>query len=172
MGWRQYEIFARDSLGTLRLVGFAPISSAQSAQSSSNTAAQSGRSLGAQAPFFLAGLERHLGARFPQAWFDPPAGGAILDATGCRGAKSSAGEEAKNEEPPTESANCLPPGMPTIMFQPYDVEFLFTPGRVTIIQEAYMQVRRVFTDGRRRTRRTSTPPSTATPLAIGRAILW
>jgi hypothetical protein len=57
-------------------------------------------------------------------------------------------EEAKNEEPPTESANCLPPGMPTIMFQPYDIEFLFTPGRVTIIQEAYMQVRRVFTDGR------------------------
>jgi hypothetical protein len=56
--------------------------------------------------------------------------------------------EAHNEEPPTESANCLPPGMPTIMSQPYDVEFLFTPGRVTIIQEAYMQVRRVFTDGR------------------------
>lgn len=56
--------------------------------------------------------------------------------------------EAKNEPPPSESANCLPPGMPTIMFQPYNVEFLFTPGRVTIIQEAYMQVRRVFTDGR------------------------
>jgi len=56
--------------------------------------------------------------------------------------------EALNQEPATESANCLPPGMPTIMFQPYDVEFLFTPGRVTIIQEAYMQVRRVFTDGR------------------------
>ena len=56
--------------------------------------------------------------------------------------------EAKNQPPPSESANCLPPGMPTIMFQPYDVEFLFTPGRVTIIQEAYMQVRRVFTDGR------------------------
>jgi hypothetical protein len=56
--------------------------------------------------------------------------------------------EARNEEPATESANCLPPGMPTIMFQPYDIEILFTPGRVTIIQEAYMQVRRVFTDGR------------------------
>jgi hypothetical protein len=56
--------------------------------------------------------------------------------------------EARNDEPATESANCLPPGMPTIMFQPYDIEFLFTPGRVTIIQEAYMQVRRVFTDGR------------------------
>ncbi len=56
--------------------------------------------------------------------------------------------EAHNDEPATEAANCLPPGMPTIMFMPYDVEFLFTPGRVTIIQEAYMQVRRVFTDGR------------------------
>jgi len=56
--------------------------------------------------------------------------------------------DARNEEPATAAANCLPPGMPTIMFMPYDVEFLFTPGRVTIIQEAYMQVRRVFTDGR------------------------
>lgn len=56
--------------------------------------------------------------------------------------------EAKNEPPPSESTNCLPPGMPTIMFMPYDIEFLFTPGRVTIIQEAYMQVRRVYTDGR------------------------
>ena len=56
--------------------------------------------------------------------------------------------EAHNDEPATEAANCLPPGMPTIMFMPYDVEFLFTPGRVTIVQEAYMQVRRVFTDGR------------------------
>ena len=25
---------------------------------------------------------------------------------------------------------------------------MFTPGKVTIIQEAYMQVRRIFTDGR------------------------
>jgi hypothetical protein len=43
---------------------------------------------------------------------------------------------------------CEPPGMPGIMTQPYNIEFLFTPGRVTIIQEAYMQVRRIFTDGR------------------------
>jgi hypothetical protein len=46
------------------------------------------------------------------------------------------------------SSACEPPGMPGIMIQPYNIEFLFTPGRVTIIQEAYMQVRRVFTDGR------------------------
>jgi hypothetical protein len=43
---------------------------------------------------------------------------------------------------------CEPPGMPGIMTQPYNIEFLFTPGRVTMIQEAYMQVRRIFTDGR------------------------
>ncbi|OJY71164.1 MAG: hypothetical protein BGP16_11255 [Sphingobium sp. 66-54] len=43
---------------------------------------------------------------------------------------------------------CEPPGMPGIMTQPYNLEFLFTPGRVTVIQEAYMQVRRIFTDGR------------------------
>jgi hypothetical protein len=49
---------------------------------------------------------------------------------------------------PRRASNCAPPGMPTVMTQPYSLEFLFTPGRVTIIQEAYMQVRRVFTDGR------------------------
>ena len=43
---------------------------------------------------------------------------------------------------------CEPPGMPGIMTQPYNIEFLFTPGRVTLIQEAYMQVRRIYTDGR------------------------
>jgi hypothetical protein len=43
---------------------------------------------------------------------------------------------------------CEPPGMPGIMTQPYDIEFLLTPGRVTMIQEAYMQVRRIYTDGR------------------------
>jgi hypothetical protein len=43
---------------------------------------------------------------------------------------------------------CEPPGMPGVMNQPYNIEFLFTPGRVTMIQEAYMQVRRIFTDGR------------------------
>lgn len=46
------------------------------------------------------------------------------------------------------SSACEPPGMPGVMTQPYDIEFLFTPGRVTLLQEAYMQVRRIYTDGR------------------------
>ena len=47
------------------------------------------------------------------------------------------------------SANCLPPGMPGIMSQPYPIEILLTPGKVTIVIEAYMQVRHIYTDGRK-----------------------
>ena len=43
---------------------------------------------------------------------------------------------------------CIPPGMPGIMRQPYPLEFLFTPGRVTIFAETYTQARRIYTDGR------------------------
>ena len=46
------------------------------------------------------------------------------------------------------TANCLPPGMPGIMGQPYPMEFLMTPGKVTIVIEAYTQVRHIYTDGR------------------------
>ena len=47
-----------------------------------------------------------------------------------------------------QTANCVPPGMPGIMGQPYPMEFLLTPGKVTIIIEAYTQVRHIYTDGR------------------------
>jgi hypothetical protein len=39
--------------------------------------------------------------------------------------------------------------MPGIMTQPYPMEFLLTPGKVTIIIEAYTQVRHIYTDGRK-----------------------
>jgi hypothetical protein len=55
--------------------------------------------------------------------------------------KAHAGED-------TTAANCLPPGMPEIMGQPYPYEFLLTPGQVTIVGEAYMIVRHIYTDGR------------------------
>ncbi|WEK45916.1 MAG: hypothetical protein P0Y56_12890 [Candidatus Andeanibacterium colombiense] len=46
-------------------------------------------------------------------------------------------------------SNCSPPGMPVIMqtFQ-YPFEFIFAPGRVTVNQEAWMQTRTIWTDGR------------------------
>ena len=49
---------------------------------------------------------------------------------------------------PSQATNCLPPGMPGIMSQPYPMEFLMTPGKVTIVIEAYTQVRHIYTDGR------------------------
>ena len=57
---------------------------------------------------------------------------------------------AAKEPPPDDNttANCLPPGMPGIMNQPYPMEFLLTPGKVTIVIEAYTQVRHIYTDGR------------------------
>lgn len=48
-----------------------------------------------------------------------------------------------------QTANCVPPGMPQIMTQPYPIEFLFTPGKVTVAIEAYSQMRRIYTDGRK-----------------------
>jgi hypothetical protein len=46
-------------------------------------------------------------------------------------------------------SNCSPPGMPRIMqLAQYPYEFLFTPGRVTVNQEAWMQTRAIWTDGR------------------------
>jgi hypothetical protein len=83
----------------------------------------------------------------------PPRGGA-----GGRGAagpsftpKYEAMRAATARAPQPEdntTANCLPPGMPGIMTQPYPMEFLLTPGKVTIVIEAYTEVRHIYTDGR------------------------
>ncbi len=48
----------------------------------------------------------------------------------------------------SEVANCVPAGLPGSMQQPYPLEILFTPGRVTIAIETYSVVRRIHTDGR------------------------
>jgi hypothetical protein len=57
--------------------------------------------------------------------------------------------QQRGEIEDSPSANCVPNGMPGIMTQPYPIEFLFTPGKVTILIEAYSQWRQIFTDGRR-----------------------
>jgi hypothetical protein len=53
-----------------------------------------------------------------------------------------------NYEIPEGVSNCEPEGMPTMMVMPYSLEFLFTPGKIVVNQEALMQVRRIYTDGR------------------------
>ncbi len=42
--------------------------------------------------------------------------------------------------------HCIPPGLPGIMRQPYPIEFLYSPGRVTIFAETYSQARRIYID--------------------------
>jgi len=76
----------------------------------------------------------------------PPAlKGAYLDRY--RLAKAKA--DANDGEFPRQASYCTPPGVPYQMgVAQYPIEFLFTPGRVTMLFEAWMQVRRVFTDGR------------------------
>jgi hypothetical protein len=56
--------------------------------------------------------------------------------------------QARGEIQDGPAANCVPNGMPAIMTQPYPLEILFSPGKVTILIEAYSQWRQIFTDGR------------------------
>lgn len=50
---------------------------------------------------------------------------------------------------PRVGSNCRPPGMPGIMsVGQYPIEFMFTPGRITVHHEAWMQWRIIYTDGR------------------------
>ena len=62
-------------------------------------------------------------------------------------------ERARNAEltrqglPPVSSGMaCLPEGMPAMMLAIFPMEVLETPGQVTIVQEAFNQVRRVYLD--------------------------
>jgi hypothetical protein len=63
--------------------------------------------------------------------------------------KAYQAEQEKGGKQDDATANCVPPGMPQIMNQPYPMEFLFTPGKITVVIEAYSQMRRIFTDGRK-----------------------
>src|SRR5436190_14419987 len=52
----------------------------------------------------------------------------------------------KGLPPPSTGMACIPDGMPAMMQAMFPMEILETPGQVTIIQEAFNQVRRVFLD--------------------------
>src|SRR5207244_12318180 len=82
---------------------------------------------------------------FNGVWESAPGGGGGRGAAGAgragRGggpsltpdyaAKAKARANNPAEEP--QAANCLPPGLPAIMNQPYPMEILLTPGKVTIV---------------------------------------
>jgi hypothetical protein len=58
------------------------------------------------------------------------------------------GYAARATPPKANSAQCLTTGMPGVMAVPLGFEFLFTPGRVTILAEEGPTIRRIYTDGR------------------------
>jgi hypothetical protein len=78
----------------------------------------------------------------PELPGEPPLKGEYLERYQAALADAGGGEIVER------ASNCVPPGMPSVMYQPYNIQFLFTPGKITILQEAYMQVRYIFTDGR------------------------
>jgi hypothetical protein len=57
-------------------------------------------------------------------------------------------DQSKGENLQADVANCVPPGLPGIMSQPYPIEFLYQPGKVVMLTEAYYMYRQVWTDGR------------------------
>jgi len=91
--------------------------------------------------------EPAFGAR-PTAGRAPPAPPKLTPAYAAQYAKF----QQKNRTTPginfvSSVASCVPPGVPQSMQEPYPIEFLFTPGRVTILIETYSIVRRIYTDG-------------------------
>lgn len=79
----------------------------------------------------------------------PPADPELTPVYATDYAKLRAAEKKSDQEgmPIGEpSTECLPDGMPQMMFAIYPLEILQTPGQVTMIEEAYSQVRRVYLD--------------------------
>src|SRR4030095_5026655 len=91
---------------------------------------------------------------FTGVWEIGPGGGGGRGRGPAQGPSLTPAAAAKRKElqslgrEDNQTANCVPPGMPGIMGQPYPMEFLMTPGKVTIVIEAYTQVRHIYTDGR------------------------
>ena len=54
--------------------------------------------------------------------------------------------EAKGQPLATGYTSCLPDGVPSMMAAMFPLEFILSKGQVTIIEEAYTQVRRVLMD--------------------------
>jgi hypothetical protein len=58
--------------------------------------------------------------------------------------KAVADAEAAGKPIYTHYTACIPDGMPAMMMAMFPMEVLQTPGQITIIQEAYNQVRRIY----------------------------
>ncbi len=60
--------------------------------------------------------------------------------------KKDAEATARGEPPVGNGVKCIPGGMPSMMKATFPIEVLQTPGQVTIINEAFAQIRRIYLD--------------------------
>ena len=79
----------------------------------------------------------------------PPAGPIVLKPEYAKEYEARRAAEAeatkRGEPPPSDAVVCMPYGMPRMMaVASYPVEILPTPGQITIITEAFSEVRRVY----------------------------
>ncbi len=52
--------------------------------------------------------------------------------------------ERRGEPIPSANAQCIPEGMPAMMIALFPMEVLQTRGQITIVQEAFSQIRRIY----------------------------
>ena len=105
----------------------------------------------AKLPDFTTGIwEIPLGRPAPGARsaFTPPAPPQLTPAYAAK-LKAYNDSRAKGNEQDTPAANCVPPGMPEMMGQPYPIQIMFGPGQISLQAEAYQQIRHIYTDGRK-----------------------
>jgi hypothetical protein len=91
----------------------------------------------------LGSVADHLPPRPPDPIPEPPLKSEYL--AEWRALRDRERELTAQGEPPVNSGSaCLPQGMPMMMMATFPMEILETPGQVTIIQEAFNQVRRIY----------------------------
>lgn len=92
---------------------------------------------------FGSGVQPKTPVQAPPPIPEPPLRQPHLD--NWRAAQKRATELTQQGLPPLSSGMaCIPEGMPGMMGATFPMEILESPGRVTIVQEAYNQVRRVY----------------------------
>lgn len=95
-------------------------------------------------------LGRGAGTRGPDPTLPPPAAQPPLKAQYLKERQeklqAARDADAKGQPLATSATLCLPEGMPGMMGATFPMEILQSRGQVTVIEEAYTQVRRIFLD--------------------------
>jgi hypothetical protein len=78
----------------------------------------------------------------------PPLSSAYAEKLRAFNARRLTGDSKAGQHLRTNGELCLPAGMPDTMKYPVAIEFLFSPGRVTVLSEEGPTIRRIYTDGR------------------------